>query len=491
MRADRIAILLAALGAALFFFWGGLIGAADTSISIYFPNSNLVVKAEIFNRITYLPIKQIIEFMGIPYTDALALETLTIRSGNSRLLMTKNSALVSYNDQILLLPSPILREEERWLAPIEFLTIGLTRLTGTEFRYRPGTPRIYADNVDSPELEMNAQTLGPITRLTLRCSVPLNVDLKRDNQRAILAIDRPALDPVRERLDHRDRMVRSIIFDDSDGDAKIVLDITREVTDMRLTGADNNRVFFLDLLEKKELVTEAEPPPVVTPAPAAKPDVTPAERKVRVVVIDPGHGGMDTGAKSASMVEKDFTLVFARKLRTALQTRLGTTVLLTRDSDVALDNEARSAVANNNQANLFISVHAGYSTNKTDAGSSVFVMKENFGEGFTTASVTGRDQLFLPWYLGYRIHQQASVSAANFLQEALSKAIPGSKFPVRTAPLAVLSSATMPSLLLEMGNLNNPMNAQTLTDASFQSRLADTIVNAVQRFSESPQAAAN
>jgi len=489
MKLIRIAISLAALGAALFFF-GGLIRAADTNIPIYFPNSKLVVKAEVLNRVTYLPIKQVIEFMGIPYTDALALETLTIRSGNSRLLMTKNSALVSYNDQILLLPSPILREDARWLAPIEFLTIGLTRLTGTEFRYRAGAPRIYAENVDAPELEMNAQTLGPITRLTLRCSVPLNVELKRDDQRAILAIDR-SVDPVRERLDHRDRMVRSVVFDDSDGNAKIVLDTTRDVIDMRLTAADSNRVYFLDLFTKREPVTEAVPPPALPAAPAARPDVIPAERKVRVVVIDPGHGGMDTGAKSAAIAEKDFTLALARKLRSALQTRLGTTVLLTRDSDVALDNEARSAVANNNQANLFISVHAGYSTNKTDAGSSVFVMKENFGEGFTTASATGRDQLFLPWYLGYRIHQQASVSAATFLQEALSKAIPGSKFAVRTAPLAVLSSATMPSLLLEMGNLNNPMNAQTLTDASFQSRLAATIADAVQRFSESPQAAAN
>src|SRR5881296_1380136 len=456
MRAARIGIPLAALGAALFIF-GGLMHAADTSIPIYFPNSKLIVKAETFNRATYVPIKEIIEFMGVPYTDALALETLTLRSGNSRLLMTKNSALMSYNNQILLLPSPILREEGRWLAPIEFLAIALT--------------------------------LGPVTRLTLRCSVPLKLDLKRDNQRAILAMDRPALDPVRERLDHRDRMVRSIAFDDSDGDAKIVLDLTRDVTDMRLTAADNNRVFFLDLLTKKEPVTEAAPPPVPTPAPAAKPDVIPAQRKVRVVVIDPGHGGMDTGAKSASMVEKDFTLVFARKLRTALQTRLGTTVLLTRDSDVALDNEARSAVANNNQANLFISLHAGYSANKLDDGSSVFVMKDNFGQAFTTAAAGGRDQLFLPWYLGYRIHHQASVSAANVLQEELSKAIPESKFAVRTAPLAVLSSATMPSVLLEIGNFNNPVNAQTLADDGFQKTLADALVNAILRFSQSPQAA--
>src|SRR5207253_1452450 len=145
------------------------------------------------------------EHMGVPYTDALALETLTIRSGNNRLVLTKNSALISYNDQIILLPNAVLREDSRWLVPLEFLTLGLTRLTGTEFRYRPGTSRIFADNVDAPELEMNAQTLGPITRLTIRCGIPLNLDLKRDNQRAVLAIDRSPLDPVRERLDHRDR----------------------------------------------------------------------------------------------------------------------------------------------------------------------------------------------------------------------------------------------------------------------------------------------
>src|SRR2546427_6344347 len=228
MKLTRIAILLAALGAALFIF-GGLIRAADTTFPIYFPNSKLVVKAETFNRATYLPLREIIEFMGIPYTDALALETLTIRAGNSRLVVTKNSALMSYNDQIVLLPSPILREAGRWLAPIEFLTTGLTRLTGTEFHSRPGTSRIFADNVDAPEFEMNAQTLGPITRLTIRCGAPLNLDLKRDNQRAVLAIDRAALDPARERLDHRDRLVRSIVFDDSDGEAKIILDITRDV----------------------------------------------------------------------------------------------------------------------------------------------------------------------------------------------------------------------------------------------------------------------
>jgi N-acetylmuramoyl-L-alanine amidase len=490
MRATRIVIPVAALGAALFIF-GGLIRGADGNFPIYFPSSKLLVKAETFNRETYLPLKQILESMGLPYTDALALETLTIRSGNSRLVVTKNSGLMSYNDQIVLLPSPVLREDGRWLVPIEFLNAGLTRLTGTEFRYRPSTPRVFAENVDAPELEMNAQTLGPITRVTIRCSAPIKVDVSKDGQRAVLMIDRAGLDPVRERLDHRDALLRSVAFDDSDGESKIVLEITKEVADIRVTPAENNRVFFVDLLRKGEPVTAAPPPGEPVP-PAGKPDVVPAERKVRVVVIDPGHGGMDIGAKGTTVSEKDVTLALARRLRAALQMRLGTTVLLTRDSDISLDNEARSAVANNNQANLFISLHAGFSSNKLDVGTSIFVMKENFGEtSAASVPVGARDQLFLPWYLGYRIHRQGSVSAANVLQDELTKAIPGSKFLVRSAPLAVLSSATMPSLLIELGNLNNSSNAQTLIDGAFQARLANTLAQAVQRFSESPQAAAN
>src|SRR3989442_10418774 len=104
---------------------------------------------------------------------------------------------MSYSDQIVLLLSPVLREDGRWLVPIEFLNTGLTRLTGTEFRYRPGTWRIFAENGEAPELEMDAQTLGPITRVTIRCSVPIKIDVSKDSQRPVLMIDRSGLDPVR------------------------------------------------------------------------------------------------------------------------------------------------------------------------------------------------------------------------------------------------------------------------------------------------------
>src|SRR5262249_28086960 len=201
MRAHRIAVPAAALAAA-FFIFGGLIRVADSSFPIYFSDSKLVVKANVTNSTVYLPIKEVVSHLGLPYTDSTALETLTIRSGQNQLVVTKNSGLISYNGQIILLPSGILREENRWLAPIEFFTMGLTKMTGTEFRYLPGTNRIFVGNVDAPELELNAQTLGPITRLTLRSTTPLNLDTKREEPtKAILTMNVTPLDPARERVD--------------------------------------------------------------------------------------------------------------------------------------------------------------------------------------------------------------------------------------------------------------------------------------------------
>src|SRR5262245_46360010 len=216
MRINRLLLPIAALACALFAF-STRTHAADGNFPIYFQNSKLVVKAQSINRVTYLPITDIFSVMGLPYTDAVALETLTVRSGNSRLVATRNSGLISLNGQIILLPNPVLREDDKWLGSIEFLSQGLSKLTGTEFRYRSGTSRLFAGSIEAPELLMNAQTLGPITRLTIRSSVAINAELRRDekNNRAVIALDRTPFDVLQERLEHKDRLVRSIAFDDS------------------------------------------------------------------------------------------------------------------------------------------------------------------------------------------------------------------------------------------------------------------------------------
>jgi N-acetylmuramoyl-L-alanine amidase len=293
---------------------------------------------------------------------------------------------------------------------------------------------------------------------------------------------------------------------------------TAEVRDVRTSSTDENRVHFVDLLREAALTAS---PPSLPPALAAnsRPDAR-STTGLRVVVIDAGHGGMDNGtetpasrpdedtnasaatgavpanaadaarstaapvaqndAPASALLEKELTLAMARSLRSALQSRLGATVLLTRDADVALTNEARAAVANNNQAGLLISLHVGYSADPGDSGSSIFIIQSDFAENLSPTPV--QDRLFLPWYMAYRKSRPSSEQMAKMLQQELTAGLTGWKFAVRTGPIGVLASATMPSIAVEVGNLNNPAQAQTLADPAFHAKLAATIAVAVEKF---------
>ena len=156
----------------------------------------------------------------------------------------------------------------------------------------------------------------------------------------------------------------------------------------------------------------------------------------------------------------------ARRLRTALQSRLSATVVLTRESDVALTNEARAAVANNNQADLFISLHTGYSLDKTASGSSIYVMKARFHRRFRRARRA--DACSSPGTWPIASARPPARRWRNSCNRTLNQALPGWKFPIRHAPIGVLASATMPSVAIEIGNFNNDASVKTLADRNFR-----------------------
>ena len=451
--------------------------AADTDFLIYFENSTLALKSQTVDRVIYLPLQDIVRHMGLAFTDATGLMTFTIQGQNSRLVLTPGSRFIS-NDQPVLLQNPIRRDDGQWLVPLDFLSQGLSRIAALEFRYRAGSRRVFAGKVTTTELAMNAQSLGVLTRLTLRAGAAIEVDLQKETaqHRAIVTLKGKAIDPARERLDYKDALVQSVAFDDSDGSPRLVVGIADDVRDIRVSASEGNRVYFIDFIRELSEAAPAAVPPV---AAAVRPANITSGAGIRVIAIDAGHGGIESGATNAGTLEKDLTLALARRLRTALQSRLSATVVLTRESDVALTNEARAAVANNNQANLFISLHTGYSLEKTASGSSIYVMKGDFTGGVGEPE-GGR--LFFPWYMAYRISAPASQAMAQQLQQNLKQALPGWKFPIRHAPIGVLASATMPSVAIEIGNFNNDASVKTLADTEFQTKLASAIAAGIEQF---------
>lgn len=236
---------------------------------------------------------------------------------------------------------------------------------------------------------------------------------------------------------------------------------------------------------------------------------------LHTIVLDPGHGGQESGAVGPSGVaEKDLTLLLARALRQRLQSRLPVRVVLTRNNDVELPLEARTAIANQNKADLFLSIHlnsaAGVhaqaggaetyflslqasderAAQAAEIENQASVSDDGTDDGTNGASLAaGSDvddplydlQLIL-WDLAQSHHLSESQRLARLIQEELNSTLGLRDRGVKQAPFQVLMGAAMPAVLVELGFLSNPQEEQRLQDPGYRAQLVDALVRAISRY---------
>jgi N-acetylmuramoyl-L-alanine amidase len=243
------------------------------------------------------------------------------------------------------------------------------------------------------------------------------------------------------------------------------------------------------------------PPPLVTlpPAPPAADAVPalPGQRTARLqtMVIDPGHGGDDAGVRGPKgALEKQVTLEVARRLKSLIETRLGVRVILTREEDRAVSPDGRDAIANNNKADLFLSLHVNGAPSPSMKGAQVYYLRlDRAGEDArlrTAASelvlpaVGGgmRPVDVIPWDLAQAAHVDVSSRFASMLEEELEKHAPMGPRPLQQAPIRVLSGVNMPAALIELGYLTNAEQERAVQSAELQGSLAQAIFDAIVRF---------
>jgi N-acetylmuramoyl-L-alanine amidase len=218
------------------------------------------------------------------------------------------------------------------------------------------------------------------------------------------------------------------------------------------------------------------------PAAAAARDARPRP----LVVLDPGHGGADLGAKNGALTEKDTALILARLVRDRLQAR-GVAATLTRDSDVYLPLDARCALANDARATLFVSIHLNASPQAGSSGIETFVYEGRDGDDETVrrenqagaaaprppvdpaarAALDEESRRFAKT-IQRRLVESARQANAGELDRG-----------VKAAPLYLLSGARMPAVLVEVGFATNRVEAGLLAKPAYCQRLADGIVRGV------------
>ncbi|MGB6901856.1 MAG: N-acetylmuramoyl-L-alanine amidase [Acidobacteriaceae bacterium] len=218
--------------------------------------------------------------------------------------------------------------------------------------------------------------------------------------------------------------------------------------------------------------------------------------KINRIVIDAGHGGHDSGTLGpGGLQEKDVVLDVALRLGRLLRQRLGADVIYTRSDDTFIPLETRTAIANQAQADLFISIHANSSADTTARGVEVYYL--NFTSSADALDVAARENavsdesihqlsdLVKKIALQDKINESRAFAADvdQSLYEGLDQGNPGLRDRgVKKAPFVVLIGANMPSILAEISFLTNPDDAEELRESPYRQRIAESLYLGVARY---------
>ena len=218
--------------------------------------------------------------------------------------------------------------------------------------------------------------------------------------------------------------------------------------------------------------------------------------KIGKIVIDPGHGGHDTGTIGPNgLEEKDLVLEVGRRLGKLLETRLGAEVVYTRKDDTFIPLETRTAVANQARADLFVSIHANSSHDADARGVETYYL--NFTSSPEALEVAARENAVseksiyelqdLVKKIALKEKIEESREFAGDVQESLHSGL-AVKSPairdrgVKKAPFIVLIGANMPSILAEISFVSNPTDEHRLETSEYRQRIAESLYRGIAKY---------
>lgn len=240
-----------------------------------------------------------------------------------------------------------------------------------------------------------------------------------------------------------------------------------------------------------------------------------AERRPRqrgeaplVIVIDPGHGGIDPGAEQGGEVEKELMLLFARELKDVLVRAGGLEVIMTREDDSFVSLERRVAIAHQVRADIFLSLHADalsegrahgatvytLSDSASDAASAALAERHNRADMLAGIDLTESDDVVADVLMDLarmetqpRAEQLAKAIKLGIAERGLTL----NSRPMRHAGFSVLKSPDIPSVLLELGFLSSARDRENITDPAWRAEMAQAVRDAIVAWRIADAAAAD
>jgi N-acetylmuramoyl-L-alanine amidase len=416
---------------------------------------------------------------------------VTASATNRNAVLSLSQGLASVSGRLFSLPAAPARDQRSWHVPVDFVGRVLPAIVTLRVDLRKPSRLIVLGDLRVPRVAARHESLGSTARVLVDVAPATPHTVSQEGNRILIRIEADALDANLPGAVNAD-LVSAVRPGDTP--TTIAIETGPKFSAFRASDIPGSAGSIRIAVE---LVAETSATPTPPPTPTEPPPLLelPAPGGLRTVIIDPGHGGDETGARGpGGALEKDVTLSVARRLKASLEARLGVRALLTRDADRTMSLDERAALANNNKADLFISLHANASLRPAASGAEVFYLSlDEYGDEAELAArpegellpVFGggsRDIQLILWEMAQARYIEQSAAFARLVEAELRERVPMSARAIQQAPFRVLVGANMPAVLVEMGFITNAAQERALSSDAFQQQLVQALVNGIVRY---------
>ncbi len=347
-------------------------------------------------------------------------------------------------------------------------------------------PAAFAERLLPPAArleELRFRSYPSFTRVVLETSAPVGYRIERAGAREVRIRIAP-LDGEARTQEIRDGFVEAVRLERAGAGAVLRVVFEGAAAEPRTSTLVDPHRLVLDFPRPEEPETrersEAAPP-------------------LRLIVLDAGHGGHDSGAVGPTgLMEKDVVLDVTRRVARLVEAGLGVKVVLTRDGDHFVPLRDRTSFANRERADLFVSIHANahrqsswegvetyfLSSEATDGEARQVAALENSVVQFEKPVARGRADVLkaILWDLAQSAFQVESSRLAEIVQDSMTRALRIPNRGVKQAGFYVLGGAAMPAILIEIGFVTNPREERKLRDAQYRDEIARAIVSGLAEY---------
>jgi N-acetylmuramoyl-L-alanine amidase len=513
VRALRVLVIAGLIGLALI---GAAVlrpssGAAQPSTA----NSYLVLSKEgrqplpvtVLNGHEMFSLDDIARFFATTVREDQVARGLVVTVQGKTITLSGAQGLASIGGRVVSLSAPPARSGSSWFVPTDFVDRALAVVYEPKLDVRARSRMIIVGDVRVPRVALRVETQAGQTRLIVDIAPPTTHSVVQEPGRLMIRFDADALDAELPTIVPNDVLRAAHVTPNAPA---IGIDLGPRFNTYRPNDAPidaSQTRLTIELISSETTITGTPPPSTPSPFPPTSPS-TPAKPPIfgeaaapialRTIVLDPGHGGEKEGAHGpGGSLEKHVTLAIAKQLKTALEAKLGVRVLLTREDDRLMELDERAAFANNNKADVFISLHANASVRSTITGASVYYLSlsdytdearrvaisEN-GGALPTISGGDRQVELILWEMAQVQHIEQSAALAGIIERQLGERVKMNSRAIQQAPFYVLVGANMPAVLVEMGFISNPGDEKQLNTPAYQQAVVQSMVASMLQFRE-------